>query len=144
LTSSIRDALLDVARVRPDALAAVRQGVPFEHHGVRIAPEGIVVANRIVADLDAVLETIRPSAVVEIRGAPERHGSKLGATAAGLGGFLLGLSATGHLAFKQCGSTCKDEGALIFASLVGLPIGAGLLGWHGFARTTRPLIYRRN
>ena len=46
-----------------------------------------------------------------------------------------------HARRIMSGSACEASGEPGW--LVGLPGGGGLLGWHGLARTTRPLIYRR-
>jgi hypothetical protein len=46
------------------------------------------------------------------------------------GGFALGFASAVALADKQCGGSCADERMLIGASLVGMPIAGGLLGYR--------------
>lgn len=68
--------------------------------------------------------------VSEIRQWTGRRGSPLGAVIGAAGGFVLGYLSAIELAYKQCGGSCADERILIGASLVGMPIGGGLLGYR--------------
>jgi hypothetical protein len=72
---------------------------------------------------------------------PMKH-SVLGGLAGGAAGGLLGIYSAVNLGFKQCGSTCKDEGVMIIGSLIGMPI-AGAYGGSRLAALGRwTTIYR--
>jgi hypothetical protein len=66
----------------------------------------------------------------EIRQWMGRRGSRLGAIIGAAGGFGLGFASALALSYKQCGGSCADERILIGASLVGMPIAGGLLGYR--------------
>ena len=68
--------------------------------------------------------------VSEIRKWTGRRGSLLGAVIGAAGGLVLGFGSAIALADKQCGGSCTDERVLIGASLVGMPIAGGLLGYR--------------
>jgi hypothetical protein len=70
--------------------------------------------------------------VSEIRQWTGRRGSLLGAVIGAAGGFALGYVSAVALAQsdKPCGGSCADEKTLIGASLVGMPIAGGLLGYR--------------
>ena len=65
----------------------------------------------------------------------------MGAIIGAAGGFYMGMASAMNLAFKQCGRSCDDEGVLIALSLVGLPIGGGILGYKAFSHPTQDFIY---
>jgi hypothetical protein len=59
--------------------------------------------------------------------------SKRGAIGAVIGaaaGAVLGVGLAVNYATRQCGSSCSDEKALIWASLIGIPIGGGVAGYY--------------
>jgi hypothetical protein len=58
--------------------------------------------------------------------------SRLGAVVGATGGLALGFTAALSLSYKQCGGSCADERILIGASLVGMPIAGGILGYRLF------------
>jgi hypothetical protein len=68
--------------------------------------------------------------VSEIRKWTGRRGSLLGAVIGAAGGLVLGFGSAIALADKQCGESCRDERVLVGASLVGMPIAGGLLGYR--------------
>jgi hypothetical protein len=86
-----------------------------------------------VVDLESPNRTtlrIPRTDVSEIRQWTGRRGSPLGAVIGAAGGFALGYASAVALAYKQCGGSCADERILIGASLVGMPIAGGLLGYR--------------
>jgi hypothetical protein len=59
--------------------------------------------------------------------------SKRGAIGAVIGaaaGAVLGVGLAVGLATRDCGSGCGDERAMIWVSLIGIPIAGGLAGYH--------------
>ena len=59
--------------------------------------------------------------------------SKRGAIGAVIGvaaGALLGVGLAVGYATRQCGSSCADERAMIWVSLIGIPVAGGLAGYH--------------
>ena len=86
-----------------------------------------------VVDLESPNRTtlrILRTDVSEIRQWTGRRGSLLGAVIGAAGGLALGYVSAIGLAYKQCGGSCADEKILIGASLVGMPIAGGLLGYR--------------
>jgi len=85
--------------------------------------------------------------VSEIRQWTGRRGSLLGAVIGAAGGFALGYVSAVALAQsdKPCGGSCADEKILIGASLVGMPIAGGLLGYRlpGGNRTLTTIYLKR-
>jgi hypothetical protein len=83
--------------------------------------------------------------VNEIRQWTGRRGSLLGAVIGAAGGFVLGYASAIALADKPCGGSCADEKILIGASLVGMPIAGGLLGYRlpGGNRTLTTIYLKR-
>lgn len=135
--------LLDVASHHPEDVAAAQTGNTFVlDKNVRMGPDGVFVADRKVADLGQVIETIMQSDVREIRRSGRTGGSVVGAVAGATGGLLLGRLVAANLVYKQCGGSCDDETLLIGLSLIGLPITGGLLGYHAAGRQTEDVIYR--
>jgi hypothetical protein len=59
-----------------------------------------------------------------------RRGSRRGAIIGAAGGFALGFVSAFSLSYKQCGGSCADERILIGASLVGMPIAGGFVGYR--------------
>lgn len=70
--------------------------------------------------------------VTEVRQWIGRRGSLPGAVIGAAGGFALGFVSALSLSYRQCGDSCADERILIGASLVGMPIAGGLLGYRLF------------
>jgi hypothetical protein len=110
--------------------------------GVRVADGAVYEGNLRVADLPQVVQRTPREDVSEIRVAGKRKGNKLMAAVGAGGGFLLGLTFAGALAFKECGSSCSDEEFLAWLSVIGLPVGLGLLGYYGGGSTVGGLVYR--
>ena len=59
--------------------------------------------------------------------------SKRGAIGAVIGaaaGAVLGVGLAVGYATRQCGSSCSDERAMVWVSLIGIPVAGGLAGYH--------------
>ena len=111
---------------------------------VRIGADGVWVGGQRIGDVDQRLERIRRPVIAEIREPGRRVGSKIGAIVGAAGGALIGFGLAAGIATENpCGSSCADEKFLIGASVVGIPVGAGFLGYHLGAKRTLEVIYRR-
>jgi hypothetical protein len=141
IPSAVRRLLLDIASTHAADLADAPNGHTFIEKSVRVGPDGVFVADRKVGDLAEIVRTIPRASVVEIRGPERTRGSKLGAVIGAAGGFFVGTVSALNLAVKQCGRSCDDERVLIALSLVGLPIGGGILGYKAFSHPTQDFIY---
>jgi len=85
---------------------------------VRLAPDGVFLEHRKVAEIsDGVKRIPRPD-IVAITTPAQRRGSLIGAAIGAGGGFVLGYVSALHLAYKQCNGSCSDERALTGLSLV--------------------------
>jgi hypothetical protein len=90
-------------------------------------------ASLTVVDLESptgIMRRIPRTEVEEIRQWIGRRGSRRGAIIGAAAGFALGFVSALSLSYKQCGGSCADERVLIGASLVGMPIAGGLLGYR--------------
>jgi hypothetical protein len=133
--------LRTIAAEDPGVLQRALETSPYVHGRLRIEPGGVFHDDRRVAAItDVVIEIPRVDVLAVSRRV--RRGSTIGAVAGSLAGLLVGLRTTGTLMFKQCGGSCNDEKALIGASLIGLPIAAGVLGYHVAVRTVDVIGYR--
>jgi hypothetical protein len=45
-------------------------------------------------------------------------------------GAVLGVGLAVSYATRQCGSSCGDERAMIWVSLIGIPVAGGFAGYH--------------
>jgi hypothetical protein len=54
----------------------------------------------------------------------------LGAVIGAAAGAVLGVGLAIGYATRDCGSSCSDERAMIGVSLIGIPVAAGLAGYH--------------
>jgi uncharacterized protein YqgC (DUF456 family) len=124
--------------IGPQWTAVLAGGITYTSGSVLVSRDGIFDDAVKLADVVGIPR----DDVVEIRGTVRRGsvvGAVLGASAGGVIGFFSAMS----LAFKQCGGSCNDEQTLMMLSLVGLPVGGGLLGYYGGGRTSAPVtIYR--
>ena len=112
--------LLDVVAHHPKYFQDTQTAGGFLDNNVRVGREGVFVANRKVADLGQVVETISRNDVAEIRGPVRVRGSVHGAIL----GTWLG-SGVG-LAF----GTSVSGAALGWSLLTGLTFVGGLLGYR--------------
>jgi len=142
LDPKVRRVLREIASTHPEYFLRVFAGLRFVQDNVRLAPDGLFLADRKVAEISDVVKRIpRPEIVVSTT-PPQRRGSLIGTAIGAGGGFVLGFVSALHLAYKQCNGSCSDEKALMGLSLVGLPIAGGMLGYRANPRTTQDVIYR--
>jgi len=88
--------------------------------------------------------TIRRDAVVEVIARVPHRGSKLGAVVGVGAGALVGFMSAVSLSDRDCGGNCADEKFLIGASLIGIPVAGGLIGYYAFhGRPKVETVYRR-
>ena len=142
LNSTVRRALREVASTHPEYFLQLSAGSRFVQDNVRLAPDGVFLEDRKVAEISDVVKQIPRPEIAAIMMPPQRRGSLVGAAIGAGGGFVLGYVSALHLAYKQCNGSCSDERALMGLSLVGLPIAGGWLGYQGNPRTTQDVIYR--
>ena len=83
--------LRDMAANHPEYFAAVQRAGTFRQDNVRIGRDGLFVADRKIADLDRVVETIARNDVSEIRGPVVARGSVVGTVLGGWLGFAVGV-----------------------------------------------------
>jgi hypothetical protein len=90
LSSDAKSALRDIAETHPDYFSAAQMGRIIEDDGVRIAQDGVFVANRRIAPLEQIAETIPRTSVRRI----QRRDTRLTHVAHDAGiGFLIGAAA---------------------------------------------------
>jgi hypothetical protein len=143
LPSRARRLLSGLAANHPEFLVGATKGGTFLlDDNVRLAPDGLFVADGKVADL-GVVETIARGDVAEItRFATVNRGPAVGGAIAGaLGGFLAGFYLAAGLAYSPCHGSCTKNESLMWLSLVGLPVAGGLLGYHALVRKAEAVIY---
>ena len=159
LPANVGDVLRDVASNHPEYLLAVRQrGMFVLPKDVRMVPDGVFVADRKVADLRQVVESIARTDIVEIASAVTTTGTRgsriwssvgrharIGAGVGAVLGALLGIAAGSDSQCRDCIPTGASvaAGALVGAGM-GLEIGAingAVLG--AFTGKTHNVIYHR-
>jgi hypothetical protein len=124
--------LRDMASRHPEYFAAMQQHGTFGEGDVRVGRDGVFVADRKVADLGQIVETIARNDVAEIRGPVVARGSVLGAVLGGWLGFAVG-------AVPALGGASEAVGLLL---LIGSIAGGGFLGFHWSSHATAGVIYR--
>jgi hypothetical protein len=143
LTPKARRALLVMATRIPREINALTGTLDFKERPVRLAVDGVFVDGQKMADLGEIVDTVDRQEVREISLA-HRRGSILGAAVGAGGGFALGFVLAARLADTACKPSCASEEGLMTASLVGLPVGLGLLGYHAVRIHDVPtIVYRR-
>ena len=124
--------LRDMASQHPEHFAAFEQSGTFRQDDVSIGRDGVFVANRKVADLGQVVETIARNDVIEISGPVVARGSVLGAVIGGWLGFSAGV-------VPALGGAPT---AVAWSALLGSAAGGGFLGSHWSSHQTEGVIYR--
>ena len=138
LPRDARRTLLDAAAAHPDQVRRIDGRVQFVYGNVRLAPDGIFVGDRKIAETAEIVERIPRQDVAAILTPPWRRYSAIGAVGGAVAGGVVGF----HLAQRFAYSTRRDAGVWMAMSLVGLPIGGAVLGAHARTRTTQDVIYR--
>jgi hypothetical protein len=141
LSADVRKDLREIAKEYPSSLLAARQGGSFSRKALRIGPGGVFAHGHKAIDLADILVTVPRQDVLQIS-RHEKRGSGWGALAGGIAGFVVGARLGVSLGFKQCGNSCDDEKLLMGLSLIGLPIGAGALGYQVGRHTALIIEYR--
>jgi hypothetical protein len=130
-TASTR-VLRDMASRHPEYFATMQQGATFGEGDVRVGRDGVFVADRKVADLGQILESIARDNVAEITGPVVARGSVLGAALGGWVGFAVGV-------VPGLGGASK---VVTWSVVVGSVAVGGYLGFHWSSHQTEGLIYR--
>lgn len=127
-----------VAARRPEVLAAAQRGETFlMEKNVRIAQEGVFVADRKVAALTQVVERIGRHDVTEISIA-KRDANAFGcAAAAYVGGGVLG----GLPGAVVGGAVNRDTGGALLGMMIGWPVGATVV-YRKCRHKPEHLVYR--
>jgi hypothetical protein len=124
--------LRNMATQHPEYFSATRKGETFAQQDVRVGRDGIFVANRKVADLEQVVETISRTLIEEIRGPVVARGSVPGAILGGWLGFAVGV-----IPGLGGASTAAAWAAVITSVYVG-----AYLGWRWSSHQTEDVVYR--
>jgi hypothetical protein len=132
LPARLARVLRDLAAQHPEYFAALNKTGGLGQDNVRIGRDGVFVADRRVADLTQVVETITREDVSEIWGPVVARGSTFGAVLGGWLGFAVG-------AVPALGGA-PDEVAWLL--LLGSVAVGGFLGFHWSSHETEGLVYR--
>ena len=142
LPAAARDVLRDMAANHPDYFA-VADKQSFVNGTVRVAPDGVFVTDRKVADLGQVVETIARRDIAEIK--TRQKGRGVAGHLGPLGGYFVGAMSGGFVAGFACqaavGRDRCDTGAFLTGALVG-GIAGGIYGFRAANRETEDVIYR--
>ena len=124
--------LRDMAANHPEYFAAVQRAGTFRQDSVRIGRDGLFVADRRIADLDRVVETIARNDVSEIRGPVVARGSVVGTVLGGWLGFAVGV-------VPGLGGAPEGVAWLLLISSTAF---GGFLGFHWSSHETEGIVYR--
>lgn len=124
--------LRDMALRHPEYFAAMQRNDTFGERSVRVGRAGVFVADRKVAELENVVETIARRDVVEIWGPVVARGSVLGPMVGGWLGFAVGV-------VPLLGGASSGVGWPLLAGSVGT---GGYLGFIRSDHRTNGLVFR--
>jgi hypothetical protein len=124
--------LRNIAAHHPAYFAALEKNATFVQDNVRIGSDGLFVADRKVADLEQVVETIARNDVSEIWGPVVARGSVLGTVFGGWLGFAVG-------AVPGLGGASEEVAWLV---LMGSIAAGGYLGFHWSSHETEGIVYK--
>jgi hypothetical protein len=139
-----RRLLRDIASNHADSLAGARHGGTFLlDDNQRIAPDGVFVRGRKVADLD-VIEIIARRDIGEISklATVNRGAAAGGAIGGALGGVFVGFRFAQYLAYSPCHGSCTKNETLMMLSLAGIPVAGGVLGYLATRHKGPVIVYR--
>lgn len=133
MAPAVQDGWARVGQLTPGSMVRVimLDGTSREGRFDRVTDDRIVLTTGDF-ERDAIAKVQRPT-----------RGSILGGVIGAAAGGLLGVYTAFSLAFKQCGESCSDEGTLMIASLVGMPIAGGYLGAKFLPRPQWTDVYKR-
>jgi len=123
--------LREMAAMRPDYLVAAQKAGAFRQENVQVAPDGVFVADRKVADLNQVVETVARDDVSEILGPVVARGSVAGTLLGGWLGFAVG-------AVPALGGASDGVAWLLLMSATTL---GGYLGFRWSSHETEGIVY---
>jgi hypothetical protein len=129
--ASIRT-LRDIAAQHPENVAALNRTGALAQDNVRIGRDGLFIADRKVADLAQVVETIVPNDVSEIWGPVVARGSVLGTVLGGWLGFAVG-------AIPALGGASDEVAWLV---LIGSIAAGSYLGFRWSSHETEGIVYK--
>jgi hypothetical protein len=136
-------ALREVASQHREYLEGAVKGGIFQVDDLRLAPAGVFLGERKVADLQDVVETTARNEVAEIK--TRQKGRGVWGHLGPLGGYFVGAMAGGYVAGFACqaavGRDRCDTGAGLTGMLVG-GIAGGAYGFRAAHRETEAVIYR--
>ncbi len=121
--------LRDMAANYPKSFAALETTGTLAQGNVRIGREGVFVANRRVADLQRVVETVSKDNISEIWGPVVARGSALGTVVGGWIGFAVGV-------VPGLGGASEEVTWLV---LIGATAAGGYLGFRWSSHETEGL-----
>jgi hypothetical protein len=136
-------ALREMASQHREYLEGAAKGGTFLLDNLRLASDGVFVADRKVADLQHVVETNARKEVAEIR--IRQKGRGVWGHLGPLGGYFVGAMSGGAVAGFTCQATLGrdrcDSGAFLIGALMG-GIAGGVYGFLAANRETEDVIYR--
>jgi hypothetical protein len=136
-------ALREIASQHRECLEGAAKGGTFLLDNLRLASDGVFVADRKVADLQHVVATSARKEVAEIK--IRRKGRGVWGHLGPLGGYFVGAVSGGVVAGFACqaaiGRDRCDSGAFLTGALIG-GIAGGVYGFLAANRETEDVIYR--
>ena len=143
LPRSVKSALLDMAsRGVQDFVNTQNGGTFLTNANVRIALDGMFVADIKVADLADVVERIDRVDVRLITISRRSRWSAVGAVAGGVVGSVVGFYLALGFGLRPCGDSCAGERLRAWLALVGLPVAGGVGGYYATGRNVTDVIYQ--
>jgi len=132
LPPRIARVLRNMAADNPEYFAAMQGTASFAAGNVRVGRPGVFVADRKIADLEQVLQTMAREDVAEIRGPVVARGSALGTVLGGWLGFAVGV-------IPGLGGASP---IVTWSILAGSVAGGGSLGFRWSSHQTEGVVYR--
>jgi hypothetical protein len=80
--------------------------------------------------VDRVLKAEAAHAEAPAVAARQSKRGAIGAVIGAAAGAVLGVGLAIGYATRDCGNGCSDERAMIWVSLIGIPVAGGLAGYH--------------
>ena len=124
--------LREMAATRPDYLVAAQRAGAFRQENVLVGRDGVFVADRKVADLNQVVETVARNDVSEIWGPVVARGSVAGTVLGGWLGFAIG-------AVPALGGAPEGVAWLLLMSSTAF---GGYFGFRWSSHETEGIVYR--
>ena len=136
LPAGVREVLRHVAERNPAHVTDAQKSGTFVLDNVRLTSEGVFVADRKVADLGSLVDTVARADVIEIAGIRRSRnvlrGTLIGAAAGGVIGYFAGACKPNELCFQGAATLL----------MAGIGAGVGALVGAGSGRQKITVIYR--